>query len=131
MIRSNPSLTELKDRYGRTALDLACFQGEVSCARLLIGAGASCDSHDDVDGRTPVHAAAYTNNIDCLRAMVTMIDEPPFEILANSRDLSGRTPLMYATEQGHLSTISFLINEMNAHVLLADHRGRTALHRAV
>lgn len=54
-----------------------------------------------------------------------------YEHLSNVRDKFMRTPLMYATEQGHLNTISYLINYMSADVTLTDHKQRTALHRAV
>ena len=37
---------------------------------------------------------------------------------------------MVAVEQGHLNTISFLINNMDANVLAVDDRKRSALHRA-
>lgn len=130
-MRINPSLLELKDANGRTALDLACFQGELSCVQSLLRyAEANCESHDSIDQRTPVHAAAYTNNIDCLRTIVSARYEMCAE-LANSRDRLMRTPLMYAVEQGHLNTVSFLIYYMGADVTLVDHKKRTALHRAV
>lgn len=134
---------ELKDRCGRTALDLACFQGEAACVRCLVRAGANCRSQDSVDGRTPVHAAAYNNHLECLKALHECDDESSLcgvgdkggggchIKLGNMRDRFGRTPLMYATEQGHLNLFNYLINRLGADVLVCDNKKRSALHRAV
>lgn len=130
LIRNGCINLELRDKNGRTCLDLACFQGELGCVRSLIRAGASCECRDSVDERTPVHAAAYSNNLECLKEIMAVHYEAANR-LANACDRLQRTPLMYATEQGHLSTISFLISHMGADVLLADSQQRTALHRAV
>lgn len=123
-------------------MDIACFNGEVLCVDFLVTWGASYESHDDINWRTPIHAAAYNNNFECLRFILSFhknklansssnSDNSLNDNLVNICDKYQRTPLMYAVEQGHLSTINFLINEFGADVLLSDEKQRTALHRAV
>lgn len=130
MLIRNQFDLEAKEKCGRTALDLACIQSEVGCVRSLLNAGASCTSQDSCDGRTPVHAAAYANSLDCMKSiMAARYDE--CERLANLRDAHKRTPLMYAAEQGHANMLGFLIAHMGADAMLVDELNRTALHRAV
>lgn len=139
--------TEVKDKQGRTPLDLAAARGESSCVECLMYNKASCESRDSVSGRTPVHAAAANNQEEALKVMVLVANSQMDSAraahkesahssfynlkLANLKDNAGRTPLMLATEQGHLNTALLLVSQMGANVLAADHSGRTALHRAV
>lgn len=106
--------------------------------------------------RSPIHFAALYNNEECLKIMTLIANSRmeknrlnrTFETcayvydeamknsfynskLANLKDNLERTPLMLAAEQGHLNTISFLVSQMGADVLVCDNKGRTALHRAV
>ena len=123
---------DCRDKNGRTPLDLACFQGESSCVECLLHNGAAYDTHDSVNERTPLHAAAYNNNEECLKVIAQYLEENEHsDFHANLRDKHGRTPLMVAVEQGHLNTISFMITYMNADVLASDIHQRTALHRSV
>ena len=148
--------TEVKDKNGRTPLDLACFKGETTCVECLMLHGANCETHDHVNQRTPIHAAAFNNNDECLKIMAVVENfksnkrlEKSFKLnninilnqiqqdnffnckLANLKDKYHRTPLMRAVEQGHISTISLLITQMGADVLAYDQKNRSALHRAV
>lgn len=132
---------DLFDSNGRTPLDIACFYGELLCVDFLVTWGANYELQDSLSGRTPIHAAAYTNNYECLRfifnyhknklANLSSSSDNINDDLVNIRDNSQRTPLMYAVEQGHLNTINFLIDEFAADVLLTDDKKRSALHRAV
>jgi len=150
---------EVKDKQGRTALDLACIKGESSCVECLMFNNADCQSRDSVTGRTPIHSAALNNHEECLKIIILIANSklekkklnrtfdssdcfPCYDEnnmknsfynsqLANLKDFSGRTPLMLATEHGHLNTITFLTTQMGADVLVSDGKGRTALHRAV
>jgi len=128
----NKFKADCRDKNGRTPLDLACFKGESSCVECLLKNGASYQTHDSVNERTPLHAAAYNNNEECLKAIASYLDvENQSDFKSDLLDKFGRTPLMIAVEQGHLNTISLLINNMNADVLACDLNQRTALHRSV
>lgn len=149
---------DVKDRDGRTPLDLACYRGESSCVECLMLHNASYETKDNINGRTPLHAAAFNNNDECLKIISLIVNSKLSSSarlnetydyysnaneetnqtngiynskLANLRDSLERTPLMIAVEQGHLSTINFLITQMGADVFANDSKNRTALHRAV
>ncbi len=129
---ANKFRVDCRDKNGRTPLDLACFKGESSCVECLLRNGASYQTHDSVNERTPLHAAAYNNNEECLKAIINYVDvENQSEFKSDLLDKHGRTPLMIAVEQGHLNTISLLITHMNADVLACDINQRTSLHRSV
>lgn len=137
-------------------MDLASFRGESSCVECLMLHNASCESRELTMSRTPMHSAALNNNEECLKIMTLITNsrmeqnrlDRTFETcayvyddtlktsfynskLANLKDNFERTPLMLAAEQGHLNTVTFLVNQMGADVLVSDSKGRTALHRAV
>ena len=42
---------------GRTMLDLACFHGNSDCVESLLLQNVKVVAHDNVTGRTPLHAA--------------------------------------------------------------------------
>lgn len=51
-------IVDAKDRFGRTPLHVACYNGREGVADLLIQAGADLQARDH-DGRTPLDAVAY------------------------------------------------------------------------
>jgi len=69
------------------------------------------------------HEAALTGQKD----LVTQFLEKKFD--ANERDVEGRTPLMYASYNGHVEIMKLLITR-GADVNLQDKYGRTALMMA-
>ena len=104
--------------------------------------GAIYDIQDKINQRTPIHAAAYNNNTECLKIIASITSDNDLtsdltletcylnKTLSNLRDKHGRTALHVAVEQGHLNTIQFLINQMGCDPLAFDNKKRTALHRA-
>lgn len=128
ILASNFTNLDIKDINGRTPLDLACFKGSIGCVECLLLNGANCDLYDDVSQRTALHAAAYTNNEDCIKLILMLCNDKVN--LINSKDKYKRTPLMVAVEQGHLNTISYLITQQ-AQLDAIDDKNCTALHRAV
>jgi ankyrin repeat protein len=62
------------DKLGRSPLDLACFKNEPTCVAALLTYGAEWNTHDRLSSRTPVHAAAYNNNEECLK-MIAIHEE--------------------------------------------------------
>lgn len=59
-----------------TALHLAVMSGHAVVARMLVIAGASI-SIRDVFGETPLHIAARSGDVDCIRALLEPVAERP------------------------------------------------------
>jgi ankyrin repeat protein len=118
------------------------LKGETSCVECLMNYGAIYDTRDSINQRTPVHAAAYNNNTECLKILASITSDNDLntdltletcyfnKTLSNLRDKHDRTALHVAVEQGHLNTIQFLLNQMGSDPLAFDNKKRTALHRA-
>ena len=101
----------LTDDNGFTALHYACkYHGSPEVLSCLINNGADVDAHSSFN---------HNNHIFLL---------PSENGYADSG--KGVTPLIIAAGGGHLSVVTFLINE-GADVSLPDYYGRTALHFAV
>ena len=106
---------------------VAALAGEhFQTADLLRHNGADPDVRG-VDGRNPLHAAAYSGNLEVVR---TIIEYEPTDI--NARDGTGWTPLFWASP-GHTfkdgSVLRFLL-EHGADINAQSQSGRTPLHRA-
>lgn len=78
-------------------------------AEMLIDTlGASIVNTTDSKGRTPLHAAAFTDHVECLQLLLS------HNAQVNSVDSSGKTPLMMAAENGQTNTVG---NDNNASCL--------------
>ncbi|RVE47505.1 hypothetical protein evm_007822 [Chilo suppressalis] len=126
------SLLNLQNDYRHTPLHLAVMGGYAVVVKMLVIAGASLDVRD-VCGRTPLHIAAETRDVECLKAMLAPIEEQPHRKLAsvlNQKDFNGQTCVHVAANAGHLKTLQTLVYygaDINAKEGLA---GWTALHIA-
>jgi ankyrin repeat protein len=106
-----------------TALQLACQNGRLAIALLLIANGAKV-KHSSADPRHPVFVVAKGAHADVLLMLPRHIDD------INIADGAGRTPLSYAITHGFYKLARALI-EAGADVHRADNEGKTALWRAV
>lgn len=61
--------------------------------------------------RTPLHAAAFTDHVECLQLLLSHNSQ------VNSVDAAGKTPLMMAAENGQTNAVG-----MNASLLLPANR---------
>jgi ankyrin repeat protein len=103
----------IRDRLGRTALDLAARNGSYAMIEL-VSRGFS---------NAPLHEAARTSDIACLSGLV-----------AKGQDLTlaglrGRTALHQAAECGRTSAVDFLLRN-GAAISIKDVQGQTPLHLA-
>tara|TARA_B100000459_G_scaffold76497_1_gene42545 strand:- start:100 stop:3240 length:3141 start_codon:yes stop_codon:yes gene_type:complete len=139
-------------RDGATPLYLACLEGHVDSARLLLDNGAEVDrTNPGHDSSTPLDAACWKNHVD----VVQLLLDRGAEIDRDAN--SGRTPLVIACEHGHVGAARILLDRgarldgkqlmdvaaKGGHVDVAkllmergvridhvDQDGSTALHRA-
>ena len=57
----------------------------------------------DAGGRTPVHAAAYNDHVECLQLLLKKNGS------ADVTDSQGQTPLMMAAKHGHTNIVGALL----------------------
>lgn len=76
----------------------------------------------DRNGRNEVHYCAMH---DCVAILDTLV---PLRCSVDLRDSHGKTPLMYACENGRCPTVACLVRRALARVDLYDNDGRNALH---
>ncbi len=122
-----------KNRNGKTALQLACFWGNLDVVKHLIQRGANI--HEVTKAKEALLAEVMSGGTSPLTPgqhpeLVRLLIENGADV--NTRDGFGDTVLMFACEQGHLDLADFLldrgadINQVNNHIF----KGRTALMAA-
>ena len=109
-------------RYGSTALSAAIMEGEnPEVVKILLENGADASLADE-EGRTPLNAACYTNNIP----VITILLDAGADINARANgDEDGFTPLISATEHPTVETLAFLLDR-GADISARDSYGVTA-----
>ncbi|KAG8510254.1 Serine/threonine-protein phosphatase 6 regulatory ankyrin repeat subunit C, partial [Galemys pyrenaicus] len=108
-----------------TPLHCAVINNQDSTTEMLLGAlGAKIVNSRDAKGRTPLHAAAFADNVSGLRMLLQHQAE------VNATDHSGRTALMTAAENGQTAALEFLLYRGKADLTVLDENKNTALHLA-
>jgi ankyrin repeat domain-containing protein 50 len=143
-----------KDRYGRTPLVYAVWNGHIAVIKLLLKAGASIDLRDGIDG-TPLSYAICNGRDDVLKLLfkkgnkADLVDNISMTLLLSAaekgheavvkllletgkanldmKDVTGRTPLSWAAEKGHKAVVKLLLETGKADPDLKDVTGRTPL----
>ncbi|KAM4633768.1 ankyrin repeat and EF-hand domain-containing protein 1 [Polymixia lowei] len=93
---------DVKDRFYKTPLMVACSSGNYDVAQYLISLGADVNACDQFRW-TPLHHAAHAGQLDLMELLVKAgapVDRPA---------LNGATPLMRAIESSRLCCVDFLI----------------------
>ncbi|GFR64313.1 transient receptor potential cation channel subfamily A member 1-like [Elysia marginata] len=101
-------LLSLKDREGQLPIHNAVNNGAAEAVIVCLKYGASLLSEKD-SGSTPVHYAAKQGNLDLLKTMSAFNPEAFSEALQRT-DLSGRTPLHWASMFNHHQVVKYLID---------------------
>ncbi|XP_029814738.1 serine/threonine-protein phosphatase 6 regulatory ankyrin repeat subunit C [Manacus vitellinus] len=108
-----------------TPLHCAVINNQDGTAEMLVEAlGAKIVNSRDAKGRTPLHAAAFADNIHGLQLLLRHQAE------VDTADKLGRTPLMVASENGHTAAVEFLLYQAKANITVLDVNKNTALHLA-
>uniref|UniRef100_A0A8D3DEI7 Ankyrin repeat domain 28 n=1 Tax=Scophthalmus maximus TaxID=52904 RepID=A0A8D3DEI7_SCOMX len=94
-------------------------------AEMLIDTlGPAIVNGKDSKNRTPLHAAAFTDHVECLQLLLS------HNAQVNSVDTTGKTPLMMAAENGQTNAVELLVSSAKADLTLQDAVKNTALHLA-
>ncbi|CAO2581926.1 Serine/threonine-protein phosphatase 6 regulatory ankyrin repeat subunit C, partial [Lemmus lemmus] len=108
-----------------TPLHCAVINNQDSTTEMLLGAlGAKIVNSRDAKGRTPLHAAAFADNVSGLQMLLQHQAE------VNATDHTGRTALMTAAENGQTAAVEFLLYRGKADLTVLDENKNTALHLA-
>jgi ankyrin repeat protein len=115
---------------GETPFMLACQEGHLAVVGLFlrhVGAniGGQALHHTDDKGTTPLHLAALRGHAELVAFLLGQGAQ------ANSRDILGKTPLLYGCKSGHLGAVRVLALHMGEDGLKEKYaQGRTVLHYA-
>ncbi len=151
----NSNTIHLTNKMGRTPLHIACYQGKIEIANLLISKGAIVNLPDKA-GWTPLHDAIYSANIKLVKLllankadvnektnlgrtalhlavvrslpdMVKLFVENKADI--DSSDINDWTPLLHAVSK-NLNEIAKYLVLKGADISIKNSVGRTSLHIA-
>ncbi|MGX4642626.1 ankyrin repeat domain-containing protein [Massilia sp. SYSU DXS3249] len=115
ILDSDPGAARSTDCWGRTALMLACVEGEDAYARLLLPWSDALAS--DRDGETALMLAAF-GHPRCVELLLPVSDP-------EARDADGWTALMWAASSGSERCVQLLLPHSDVDAATAS--GMTAL----
>jgi ankyrin repeat protein len=126
LMRKGALITK-KGLCGMTPLMLASTNGHPGVVKMMLPAMDRLElAQKDLQGWTTLHHAAYGGRIEVVDLLLSKGAQ------VQSKDATGRTPLMLAADKGHLAALSVLIKAMHGQGLDEnDAQGWTALHHAV
>ncbi|KMT09008.1 hypothetical protein BVRB_6g137160 isoform A [Beta vulgaris subsp. vulgaris] len=117
--------TQQRDETGLSLLHVAATNGHSEVVKILVENDLDNSSINDKDnhGRTPIHFASISGNVDVLLLLITHGAD------VNMTNFFGKTGLHYAAKRGWLPIAKTLVL-VGAHVNARDKAGNTPLHNA-
>ncbi|XP_005525496.1 PREDICTED: ankyrin repeat and EF-hand domain-containing protein 1 [Pseudopodoces humilis] len=113
---------DIKDKYYKTPLMVACASGNIVLVEFLLEKGADVNATDNFLW-TPLHHACYNGHLDIAEVLVKA------GASVNAPAIGSATPLMRAIEACRLDMVYFLITA-GADVQATNSNGKTALDLA-
>ncbi|XP_062617080.1 E3 ubiquitin-protein ligase MIB2-like [Saccostrea cucullata] len=122
IIKKHPNVVD-KTHDGRTALQVACYEGHVDVVKFLLDSKAD-PNLKDAEGDSPLHYSAFGNEA-----------KPMEELLKNDASVNvvnkkKQTPLLVSVGQHSQECVKVLL-EHKANPSLKDNDGDTAMHDAI
>ncbi|ABK44143.1 Ankyrin repeat-like protein [Magnetococcus marinus MC-1] len=114
---------DARGSHSSTALHLAVMQGHVEMVKLLLAVGADATLADEI-GNTPLHVAAFKNELACAEAL---LGSGKVDVDARAEHIL--TALNMAVMQGHVEMVKLLL-AVGADATLADEAGQAPLNVA-
>ncbi|NWR41379.1 ANKE1 protein, partial [Regulus satrapa] len=113
---------DVKDKYYKTPLMVACACGNIVLVEFLLKKGADVNATDNFLW-TPLHHACYNGHLDIVEVLVQA------GAAVNAPAIGSATPLMRAIEAGRLDMVYFLITA-GADVQATNSNGMSVLDLA-
>lgn len=120
----------IKGDDGYTALIRATRRGNIDCMKILLENGADINMKDIANSWTPLHFAAYKNNLKCIEFLLKFRGKKGYEADINIQNDYGSTPLMTATIFQNRESVELLL-EKNANPNILNFENQNALNLAV
>ncbi|UKJ90649.1 serine/threonine-protein kinase ripk4 [Theileria orientalis] len=103
-VKLEASFIDKRDSFERTPLHLACYEGHLEAAKLLIKYGANVQSHAK-NGMTCLHFASQKGHLELVKLLCK------HGIKVNTQTNNCMTALHFAISNGHVECALFLINK--------------------
>ena len=111
-------------KYGFNSLHLACLHAKVEMVDYLIH-DAILTSTDSM-GRTPLHLAVLTNNMDVVKYFVERLAYDPTASISSEHI----SPFQFASRCGRLQLLRYFIHERKCDPMLKNNSGKSLVHLA-
>ncbi|RUS85021.1 hypothetical protein EGW08_007205 [Elysia chlorotica] len=101
---------------------------DTDLVKLILGYNANVTYTTKLTQESCLHYCARAGNVDVLLEIVRFVG-PQIQTIVNKQSRNGQSPLLVASEQGHLDIVKVLLKNQ-ARVDIFDEHGKTALHLA-
>eukprot|EP00118_Oscarella_pearsei_P002875 m.12012 g.12012 ORF g.12012 m.12012 type:complete len:1882 (+) comp23764_c1_seq1:56-5701(+) len=117
---------QVKDRYGQVPLHLATLREKVDCIQWLVEDAHSSPKAKNQTGATCLHFAAAIGNMDCCRLLLRYTGNKA----VNWKDNKGTSPVYFASQEGHLALVQYMVTVCKGEALARAADGMTSVHAA-